>query len=512
MTHANDPWRAELVRRSGQMVVLLSLLVAGYVLSRGTRWIGLLSYASLVLGGALGAWGTRLGVQLRGSLLVGVLLLAGGVASYTLGMVPGSVLCLALGSVLASVLFGRRAGALALLASSLEFLVLGAAGRAETSPFAAAEHLQLMSWFRMAAVYTLLVGLLVVLVSSALRRVETSLTLASESQERWRRISEASFEGIAFSEDGVVVDANEQLARMLGYELPDLIGKPLAELVAPEVEGGAHPHRALRKDGVSLAVEARARMLASEGRSLRVTAIRDVSEQARLRDELQKRERLAAVGEVVAGVAHEVRTPLFNISATLDANECHLEASAEGKRLLGVLRSQIARLSRVMCDLLDYGRPPEPRLLRGRLAPVLESALRSCDKLAQDAGVKLQCLLDDGLPELDLDGERLEQVFHNLLSNAVYHAPRGSQVCVTARASDGPPGVTCTVEDEGPGLQRDELARVFEPFFSRRKGGTGLGLAIVQRIVEQHGGAVRASQRNGGGAVFMVFLPAPPAG
>jgi signal transduction histidine kinase len=508
MTHANDPWRAELVRRSGQTLLLLSLLVAGYVLSRGTRWIGLFGFGLLVLGGGVATWGSALSVRLRGSLLVGVLLFVGGVAIATIGMVPGSVLCLALGTMLASVLFGSRAGSLALLASSLEFLVLGAAGRAETAPAIAIEHLQLASWYRMAAVYTVLVGLAVILVSGALRRVETSLALAHESQERWRRISEASFEGIAFSEDGVVVDANEQLARMLGYELSELVGKPLAELVAPEVEG-AHPHRALRKDGGSLPVEVRARVLASEGRALRVTAIRDVSEQARLRDELQKRERLAAVGEVVAGVAHEVRTPLFNISATLDANEHHLETSAESRRSLGILRSQIERLSRVMVDLLDYGRPPEPRLVRGRLAPVLESALRSCDKLAQDAGVSLQFVCADGLPELDLDGERLEQVFHNLLSNAVYHAPRGSQVNISARASERPPGITCTVEDEGPGLQEDELARVFEPFFSRRRGGTGLGLAIVQRIVEQHGGSVHASHRRGGGAAFTVFLPAP---
>src|SRR5262245_169614 len=510
MTHANDPWRAELVRHSGQMLLLFSVVVAGYVLSRGSRRIGLFAFALLVLGGAVATWGSSLSVRLRGLLLVCVLLFAGGVAAHSIGMVPGTILCLALGTVLATVLFGSRAGSLALLASSVGFLVLGAAGRAETSPSAAVEHLELASWFRMAAVYMVLVGLLVVLVSGALRRVETSLALAHESQERWRRISEASFEGIAFSEDGLVVDANEQLARMLGYELDELIGKPLAELVTPEVEGGLHPHRAVRKDGASVPVEVRARTLASEGRALRVTAIRDVSEQARLRDELQKHERLAAVGEVVAGVAHEVRTPLFNISATLDANEQHLETSAESQRLLGILRSQIERLSRVMVDLLDYGRPPEPRLVRGRLAPVLESALRAGGKLAQEAGVSLQFVCPDGLPELDLDAERLEQVFNNLLSNAVYHSPRGGQVRVSATAIDHPSGIRCTVEDEGPGLKQEDLALVFEPFFSRRKGGTGLGLAIVQRIVEQHGGSVRAGQRPGGGAVFTVFLPAAP--
>jgi signal transduction histidine kinase len=235
-----------------------------------------------------------------------------------------------------------------------------------------------------------------------------------------------------------------------------------------------------------------------------------MSEQARLQDELKKRERLAAVGAVVAGVAHEVRTPLFGISATLDAHQSRFEATDELRALAGVLRSQVRRLSGVMSDLLDYGRPPELKLARGRLGPVVEAALRSCGALAREADVSLHAEIAEGLPELFQDGERLEQVFHNLLSNAVQHAPRGSQVKLGVVASPSPSGLTCTVEDEGPGLRDDDMAQVFEPFFSRRKGGTGLGLAIVQRIVEQHGGWVRAGHRPGGGAAFTVFLPAAP--
>ena len=107
------------------------------------------------------------------------------------------------------------------------------------------------------------------------------------------------------------------------------------------------------------------------------------------------------------------------------------------------------------------------------------------------------------------DEGRLEQVFQNLLANAVQLSPRGSTVRVTAGAARG--GVACIVEDQGPGLPAGAAERVFEPFFTARKGGTGLGLSIVRRIVEEHGGTVSAGNRPAGGAAFTVWLPAAGA-
>jgi PAS domain S-box-containing protein len=337
------------------------------------------------------------------------------------------------------------------------------------------------------------------------------------SEERLRRMAEASFEGLAFSENGLLIDANEQLARMLGYSLDELIGKPVVELVAPEHrarvgdamqrhEPGAYEHLALRKDGSTLLVEARARRFEFEEHSLRVTAVRDISEQAELNERLGRSERMAEVGRLVAGVAHEVRTPLFSISATLDAYEGLLHEPRERGEFLELLRSQVHRLSGLMHDLLDYGRPAALRLQPGEIRSVIERAVRSCASQAQTAGV---CLDAATAPAADFqllrDPDRLEQVFQNLLSNAIHHAPRGSvvRISVMRHAAEG---LVCTVDDEGPGLRPEDLARVFEPFFSRRKGGIGLGLAIVRRIVEEHGGSVRATNRAGGGASFSVSL------
>jgi signal transduction histidine kinase len=241
---------------------------------------------------------------------------------------------------------------------------------------------------------------------------------------------------------------------------------------------------------------------------MRVTAVRDISERTRLEAELRQRETLAAMGSLVAGVAHEVRNPLFSLSAALDAMEARPGAPREDEELRSLLRPQVRRLSNLMEDLLDYGRPPRLRLLRGGVTDAVRRAARSCERLAAQAGVSVRLEVHGGLPELDLDVGRIEQVFENLIANAIQLSPRGGTVRVTARPEEGPArGVRVTVADEGPGLAPADLERIFEPFFSLRSGGTGLGLPIAHRFVQAHGGTLRAANGAQGGALFTVFLP-----
>jgi signal transduction histidine kinase len=273
----------------------------------------------------------------------------------------------------------------------------------------------------------------------------------------------------------------------------------------------ADEYRFRRADGAYADVLDRGFVLRDgDGAALRmVGAMLDVSERKRVQDALSRSERMAAIGALVAGVAHEVRTPLFGISASLDAYEAQLHEPQERRELVELLRAQVDRLAALMRDLLDYGGPPALRLAPGGVAAALRKALRACAPLAEAAGVALEA--EPGAPSLELERDpgRIEQVFENLLSNAIHHTRRGGRVRVRVAASgDTAPGVSCAVEDEGPGIAEEDLAKVFEPFFSRRKGGTGLGLAIVRRIVEEHGGFVRAANRPEGGAVFTVFLPA----
>jgi signal transduction histidine kinase len=157
-----------------------------------------------------------------------------------------------------------------------------------------------------------------------------------------------------------------------------------------------------------------------------------------------------------------------------------------------------------MEDLLAYGKPPPLALKPTSVEPVLRAAVQTCVSSAAVRGVSLEVVLSSPRPVLAHD-QRLQRVFENLIDNAVLHSRVGSTVRVEA-ASRGDV-VVCTVRDHGPGINPADLRRIFEPFFSKRRGGTGLGLAIAQRIVEEHRGTIEARNAEGGGAELIVTLP-----
>jgi signal transduction histidine kinase len=233
-----------------------------------------------------------------------------------------------------------------------------------------------------------------------------------------------------------------------------------------------------------------------------------------LQQALQRKEALMAIGGLVAGVAHEVRNPLFGISATLDALAARIGEDAAPVRYVAAMREQVGRLSQLMTELLDFGRPIASELTRQSVSTVATKAIAACHELAERARVAVESTAADSDDLVLMDEPRLLQVFQNLVQNAVEHTAPGGRVCVETRPEllRGRPGVRCAVRDSGPGFEPAQLPHVFEPFFSRRHGGTGLGLSIVQRIVEQHSGRVEAANHPEGGAVVSVWLPAAAAG
>jgi PAS domain S-box-containing protein len=347
-----------------------------------------------------------------------------------------------------------------------------------------------------------------------------------ESETRYRLIMEQASDAIWVARaDGTYMDVNRSACELLGYSREEFLGMHLSKTVMPEelpktaqtvasVLAGktvVTERRMRHKDGSIVMAELSARRL-DDGRIVAIA--RDLTSRLRMEAELRRSQTLSAMGALVAGVAHEVRNPLFGISATLDGLEAHVEKGqdlAELPQFFQVLRGQVDRLTGLMQDLLDYARPAaiEPHLLP--LSGVVARAAAACDPLLRRRGVELRTVLPDGLPPLGIDCDRLSQALINLLENAVQHSPEGGTVAVEAGLAPDGEAVELTVSDSGPGVAEEDLPHLFEPFFSRRVGGTGLGLSIVQRIVEEHGGSVSASNRPGGGALLSVRLPLPAA-
>ena len=341
----------------------------------------------------------------------------------------------------------------------------------------------------------------------------------------WREAFDGLPEGV------VVVDAQGRIHRVnrTAVELSgragwtELIDTPLsalgpgepwatlAELVAM-LRAGALPAAREVSDALTrrtFMVSARALAAGGEGGGRAVLNFQDVTETVRLKEQLRQSETMAEIGSIVAGVAHEVRNPLFSISATLDAFESRFRSVEGHERYLSVLRGEIVRLTGLMSDLLDFGRPSRPDFSECDVEDVIEAAVSACGALARRKAVEISWPRRVGAPRVLADRARISQVLQNLIENGVHFSPTGGRVEVSLAAAAGAERfVECSVKDSGPGFDPADLPRLFEPFFTRRRGGTGLGLSIVKRIVYDHGGEVSAENHAQGGAVVKVRLRA----
>lgn len=363
---------------------------------------------------------------------------------------------------------------------------------------------------------------------SALKAAEEEKVRLHEAIERkallWRETFDAVDTPIVRTDAaGLVLQANRVASGLLGGDFAGIVGRPLAALSDAEpwptvlrlqrevleFEAGQSEAIASGTDRVWHAWARRIPPGIHEGEQV-IAVARDITALVRLRESVRRAERASAMGDLLAGVAHEVRNPLFGISANLDSFEAEFGDRPEYGELAAALRKSIARLEKLMSDLLDYGHPRQPELEEAPLEEVLREALASCEPVARRRSVALRLAFSNGLPLVRYERRRLGQVFQNLLENAIQHSEPDAFVTLAASSArrDGAEGVECRVEDSGPGFDSADLPRVFEPFFTRRRGGTGLGLSLVQRIVEEHGGSVVAQNREGRGAAVSVFLPA----
>ncbi|MGJ3522443.1 ATP-binding protein [Nitratidesulfovibrio sp. D1] len=249
------------------------------------------------------------------------------------------------------------------------------------------------------------------------------------------------------------------------------------------------------------------RIVNEEGQFLgHLFILRNLEEVKRLQDQVRRNERLTALGNLAAGVAHEIRNPLSSIKGFATYLAGLLRDEDKGRDAAKLIVQEADRLNRVVSELLEFARPGVPDLREEHVDRVIERSVRLATADAAARGVELRFVPNPALPPVSLDAERFTQALLNLLLNGVEATPPGGRVEVSAAVrQDG--GLDVQVADTGRGMPPAVLAEIFNPYFTTKPSGTGLGLAIVHGVVEGHGGAIKVESQPGRGTTVNISLP-----
>jgi two-component system sensor histidine kinase HydH len=239
-----------------------------------------------------------------------------------------------------------------------------------------------------------------------------------------------------------------------------------------------------------------------------VLILKDLGELRRLEAEIRRKEKLAAIGGLAAGVAHEIRNPLSSIKGIASYYRSKFADGSEDKEMAGVMIEEVDRLSRVISELLEFARPARLTLKSTDLNQLLTHSVRLVQQEATAKGVRIQLTVAPDSPLVDMDSDRLTQSLLNLYLNAFQAMEKGGQLTITAGTSTQDGGkATIDIRDSGSGIRAEEMSQIFNPYFTTKPKGTGLGLAIVHKIIEAHQGGVKVRSAPGEGTVFSITLP-----
>lgn len=227
-------------------------------------------------------------------------------------------------------------------------------------------------------------------------------------------------------------------------------------------------------------------------------------------EQLRRADRLSALGELSAGLAHEIRNPLGSVEGAVQILR-RPELPAETRNEFGELaQKEVNRLKGLLTNFLDFARPQAPRRVPTEPVQLLESVSRLAAETAKMSGTRVRVEPSNRVPAVWVDPEQMKQVLLNLVINAIQAMPSGGEVVL--RTLSESESVLLEVHDEGVGIPPEDLERVFDPFVTTRSDGTGLGLPIAYQIVSQHGGHIAARRNTGRGMTFVVTLPSGSEG
>jgi two-component system, NtrC family, sensor histidine kinase HydH len=254
---------------------------------------------------------------------------------------------------------------------------------------------------------------------------------------------------------------------------------------------------------VPLSISGTRIMNASGGFVGQVMILRDLGEVRRLQDEIRRQEKLAALGGLAAGVAHEIRNPLSSIKGLATFFADQFEVGTEPRKAAGVMIQEVDRLNRVISELLDFARPTDLSCGVTELPPLIYRSIQLIQQEAANQNIRIQTHIADDLCPVMIDADRIAQCLLNIYLNAIQAMEDGGTLTVRCTMGEKQQ-VNIAVSDTGPGIAVDHRSMIFDPYFTTKNKGTGLGLAIVHKIAEAHQARLKVESQPGAGATFTL--------
>ncbi|MGH7787316.1 MAG: ATP-binding protein [Candidatus Binatia bacterium] len=321
-----------------------------------------------------------------------------------------------------------------------------------------------------------------------------------------------------------VIFANHALMRTLGYRRDEVIGRDAFDLAGDLVEPFEQFQETLlrrswrgetvihRKDGVPIPILLNASLIRdADGRVQGAVAIlEDISEEKTFQAQMQRADRLAAVGEIAAGIAHEINNALAVIFGQTGDPAARAEPAL--RVALGQVDAQARRIADIVQGVLGFARPRPPQSLPVDLAALAAKTLELVRHDLARQSIRLQTVFSPDLPAADADPQQLQQVLLNLFGNAIQAMAGQSDGALRVEVQRAGARLALQVSDNGPGIAADVLPRIFDPFYSTKAEGSGLGLSVSYAIARAHGGDLRVESEPGKGTTFTLLLPAAVAG
>ena len=383
-----------------------------------------------------------------------------------------------------------------------------------------------------------LVALLSAYLAEQIRRKEEELKAHlvdySQLEQLYKHIVQNVPSGlITVDGEGRVTSFNRTAEEITGYRLEDVYQKEIGGILPGILDLSRSAGKAMeqgweklrfsrwetkfeKKGGASLTLGFSGSPLKdSEGQEIgSILIFQDLTQLREMEEELKRRERLAALGALAAGMAHEIRNPLASISGSIEIMKEETGESSAHNRLMDIVLREVACLNSLVADFLLFARPAPPGKDLVSLNDLVEEIIMLFGNSA-DCNPRIRLVRNFQEPvALRADPQQIKQVIWNLLINAAQAMPEGGDLTVELRRrlpildhADQPPQCEISISDTGNGISESEVGKIFDPFFTTKENGTGLGLSIVHRIVENYGGKVWVRSQLGRGTTFTIYLP-----